>query len=117
MSQVPITFGDNVRVRDTPITRARSLSGRNGQVFGYTTPSITRVEVIGELLTDYAISVHFKDSGLSFWFAPELLEFMDHAPRTTVKVGEGKEWTRQTDGSWREKAAVAGPSRPWWKLW
>src|SRR5579862_8563638 len=99
MSQSPITFGDNVRVRDTPITRARSLSGLNGQVYGHTTPSITRVEVIGELLTDYAINVHFKDGGHSLWFAPELLEFIDHGGGTTVKVGRGKEWTRQTDGS------------------
>ena len=36
MSQVLIAFGDNVKVRDTELTRARSLSGLMGQVFGYT---------------------------------------------------------------------------------
>ena len=115
MAQAPIAFGDNVKVRDTQVTRARSLAGLKGQVYGHTTPSITRVEVIGELSSDYALNVHFDNLGQSFWFAPELLEFIDHGAGTVMRVGTGKEWTRQADGSWRE--ASSSPSRPWWKFW
>jgi hypothetical protein len=54
-----ISFGDNVRVRATSLTQELGLAGMSGQVYGETTPSVTNVEVIGELREDYAINVFF----------------------------------------------------------
>ena len=42
-----VSFGDNVRVVRTRETEALGVAGRVGQVFGYTTPSITGVVVVG----------------------------------------------------------------------
>jgi hypothetical protein len=75
-----LSFGDNVSVRDTDLTRARGLAGLRGQVYGVTTPSATGVVVIGESTADIAFNVHFKALDQEFWFAPELLQFIDHGP-------------------------------------
>jgi hypothetical protein len=90
-----------------------------GQVFGYTIPSITRVEVVGHLTSDFAVNVHFEDLGQSFWIAPEVLEFVGQAADTVVSVGAGKAWTREEDGSWREDPMAVSPTPPrrWWKPW
>ena len=113
------SFGDNVRVSAGPDTVARGLAGEVGVVFGETTPSVTGVEVIGVLLTDYAINVHFEHRKQSFWFAPELLEFVDHAPGTEIRLdGVPKKWTRAADGSWIEEETIGPtkrkPSRKFW---
>ena len=50
-----------------------------GQVYGETTPSVTGIEVVGNLRDDFAINVFFESRDTSYWFAPELLEFLDHA--------------------------------------
>ena len=57
MADQSISFGDHVRVRSTPLTEERGLAGLDGNVHGETTPSVTGVEVIGELKSDYAINV------------------------------------------------------------
>ena len=77
-------FGDKVRVRLTPVTEEKGLAGLVGMVCGQTTPSITRGligEIVGEPKQDYAINVLFEDLGTSIWFAPELLELIESAPR------------------------------------
>ena len=56
-----ISFGDNVRVRDVPATQAMDLAGLTGNVHGETTPSLTKVEVIGDLKEDYAINVFIEE--------------------------------------------------------
>ena len=73
------TFGDKVRIRSSVETESRGVAGLSGQVYGQTTPSVTGVDVIGELASDYAINVYFEDRQESFWFAPSLVEFIDHA--------------------------------------
>jgi hypothetical protein len=45
-----ITFGDNVRLRSTPETEALGLAGQVGQVYGETTPSVTGVTVVGQIV-------------------------------------------------------------------
>src|SRR5262245_43978397 len=119
MPEQAITFGDNVRVRDTRATREFSLAGATGQVLGHTTPSMMGVEVIGQLTSDFALNVHFNDLGRSFWFAPDLLELIDHAPGLEIRLyGVPKRWIRQADGSWAEESPTdSGRSRPWWKFW
>ena len=97
------TFGDRVRVRETPATKALGLDGIVGQVYGETTPSVTFVEVIGEPRGDYAINVYFQERRGEFWFHPDDLEFVDHAAGTQVSLnGINKKWVRTESGEWEE---------------
>ena len=109
----PVSFGDNVRVVATPETEAAGLAGRSGQVYGETTPSSTGVDVIGELASDFAINVYFDDLSQGFWLAPQLLEFIDHAPGTEMQLdGSPVKSVRQPDGSWVE--VPVQPRRSGW---
>ena len=113
-----ISFGDNVRVVTTPVTRGLSLAGRVGQVYGETTPSVTGVEVVGEVTEDYAIAVQFEGKSDSIWFAPQLLEFVDHAPGTEIIIGS-KRMVRDSSGAWIEDAPKEPKTsaKPWWRFW
>jgi hypothetical protein len=77
-----ISLGDTVKVVTNPQTSKKGLAGRVGVVYGQTVPSMSDVEVIGEVRDDYAINVHFDELDDAFWFAPELLEFIDHGEAT-----------------------------------
>jgi hypothetical protein len=108
-----ISFGDNVRVLRTSETDRLGIAGRLGNVYGETTPSNTEVEVVGELTRDYALNVYFDDVDQSFWLAPELLEFVDHAPGTEAWLeGSPTKSVRQPDGTWLE--VPVNPSSPGW---
>jgi hypothetical protein len=102
-------FGDNVRIRSTPLTQQLGYAGRSGSVYGETTPSAMGIEVIGDSAHDFALNVCFDDSqpegGL--WFAPELVEFVDHAPGTAFEIA-GTRVARRADGEWEP----IGPTRP-----
>ena len=112
------SFGDNVRILATSETEAKGIAGLVGQVFGETTPSVTGVEVIGELASDYAVNVFFEEAHESFWFAPALLEFMDHAPGTEITVGGvPKKWVRNESGQWCEESLDQSTKRSWWQFW
>jgi len=109
-----ISFGDNVRLRSTAETEALGLAGRVGQVYGETTPSITGVSVVGQLSGDYALNVHFEGRTDTLWFAPELLEFVDHAPGTEIRLaGVPRTWKRSATGAWVESRG----RKPWWRFW
>ena len=96
-------FGDNVRVKDTPETSKRNLAWQIGRVNGWTTPSKTGVEVIGEQSEDFAFNVSFEHLDEDVWFAPDLLEFVDHGAGTTVTIhGVPKKWVRTETGDWVE---------------
>lgn len=111
-------FGDKVRIRHLPETESKGLAGLVGNVYGQTTPSVTGVEVIGELTSDYAINVFFEDRDESFWFAPALVEFVDHAPGMEVTLdGVPKKWVRTETGDWREESTETKPKKPWWRFW
>jgi len=76
---------------------------------------VTLVDVIGEYHADYAVNVYFDELGKDYWFAPELLEFIDHAPGTEILVsGSNKKLVRTRDGRWREEPLS---TKPWWKFW
>jgi hypothetical protein len=115
-----ISFGDNVRVVRTPLTTGLGLAGLTGQVYGETTPSVTGVQVIGETTADYAINVKLKGRPDALWFAPELLEFIDHAPGTEVVIGNSR-LIRDSSGEWLEGADFAprlsAMKKPWWRFW
>lgn len=97
-------LGDNVRIRRTPETEAAGCAGLAGQVYGFTTPSILEETVIGTLADDFALNVFFEDRGTSAWFAPELLEFVDHGAGTELTAGENptKKFVRTAAGGWDE---------------
>jgi hypothetical protein len=116
----PISFGDNVRVRPSRETEARGVAGLRGQVYGATTPSVTGVSVIGPVTRDLAVNVHFEGRGETLWFAPELLEFIDHAPGTEVRLdGVAKKYVRSASGEWVEtkERVETRERRPWWRFW
>ena len=103
LQELHVSFGDTVRVIDTPVTQELGISGLVGSVFGETTPSQTGVEVFGELQSDAAINVFFEDLDEGYWLSPDLVEFIDHgAGATTFEIGD-KEWERTEDGQWKEK--------------
>lgn len=106
------SFGDNVRIVSTPLTVSLGFAGLRGEVRGETTPSVMGMEVIGELTDDYAINVHLDERDESHWFAPELVELIDHAPGTEFVIGDQR-FTRAADGSW----LADRPQKPWWRFW
>jgi hypothetical protein len=82
-----------------------------GNVFGETVPSSSGVTVIGDPTEDYALNVFFEDRRQGFWFAENLLEFLDHSPGATIRLdGVPKQWVRQESGAWAEMDAPAAPS-------
>ena len=120
LNQSTISFGDNVRVRATPLTEELELVGLVGQVYGETTPSVTGVQVIGDVREDYAINVFFDDRKESYWFVTELLELINHAPGTEITLdGVPKKWIRTASGDWAESDTddSVSVSKPWWRIW
>lgn len=104
-----ISFGDNVRILRTPETERLGIAEKIGNVYGETTPSSTGVDVIGELTSDYALNVYFDTLDASYWFAPHMLEFVNHAPGTEIHVhGSPFKSVRQPDGSWKKIPLNAG---------
>ena len=112
------TFGDNVRIRTSHETESKGVAGLIGQVYGQTTPSVSGVEVVGELTGDYAINVFFTDRNESLWFAPMLVEFVGHAPGTEIRIeGSASKWVRTEAGSWQKEKTKPEPHKPWWRFW
>ncbi len=109
-----IAFGDNVRILSSPETDEKGLAGKTGQVYGETTPSVTAIEVIGEVKDDYAFNVSIEGIGSELWFAPELLELVDHAEGTEIVIGNYRA-VRRADGTWDE-SGVNG-NKKWWHFW
>ena len=112
--EMAISFGDNVRVLPTLETDEAGISGKQGAVYGETTPSSTGIEVIGEVLNDYAINVHFEQLDKSVWLAPELLEFVNHGEGTEIVIGNHRA-VRRGDGSWQE--TQISTNKRWWQFW
>jgi hypothetical protein len=101
MTDQQISFGDNVKILETPTTREAGVAGLSGQVYGETTPSVTGVKVIGKVENDFAISVFIEEINKEFWFSPHLLELIDHGEGTEVIIGNQRT-VRQADGNWEE---------------
>jgi hypothetical protein len=95
-----VDVGDIVRILSTPETVAAGYADRTGTCYGFTTPSATRVEVIGSAFEDDALSIHFDD-GASAWFARSLVAFVDVNSGQMMRIG--KKWfVRTPDGDWIE---------------
>jgi hypothetical protein len=74
------SFGDFVRIQITRETEALGVAGLKGQVFGETIASISGEEIIGSSPSDFAINVYIEERAREFWFALELMEFLEHSP-------------------------------------
>jgi hypothetical protein len=120
------SFGDNVVIRSTPETVSAGVAGKTGSVSGFTTPSVTGVDVVGGTAEDYALAVMFDDDTPDTWFREDLIQFVDHGVGTEIRIGNMKA-VRAADGSWVETRLDGTPlapegvgpkeGRPWWKLW
>lgn len=98
-----ISYGDNVRIVRTPETERLGIAEMIGNVYGEATPSEEKLQVIGEPASDYALNVYFEKLDRSYWLAPQLLEFVDHAPGTEVFVhGSSFKSVHQRDGTWKQ---------------
>lgn len=101
--QSNVSYGDNVRIRRTDETERLGIADMIGNVYGETTPSESKVQVIGKPEVDYALNVYFDTLASSYWLAPQLLEFVNHAPGTEVHVhGSPFKSVRQPDGTWKD---------------
>ena len=94
-----VSFGDRVRVRSSSETAADGCAELEGDVYGFTTPSVTGVPVLGGAPEDFAINVYFEELSAARWFRPDLLEFVHHNAGAVMQVG-GSKIIRQADGSW-----------------
>ncbi len=110
-----ISFGDNVRILRTPETERLGLADTIGNVYGETTPSEPRADIVGGSPSDYAFNVYVESLDRGFWITPRLLEFVTHAPGTEVFV-HGSEFksVHQRDGSWKD-VPVNPPADSWFR--
>jgi hypothetical protein len=98
-----VSFGDRVRIRATDATVEAGLAGQVGTVFGLTTPSLGFVDdIVGDPIDDVAVNVNLEQGHGSVWFAPSLLEFLDHTPGLEIRIGE-KGFMRTESGEWKAK--------------
>ncbi len=102
MGDSRFTLGDKVRIRSTDVTESLGVAGHTGIVYGYTTPSVTGVDVIGTSPEDYAVSVGIEGRNEQFWFAVDLLEFVNHGAGTTMQIA-GRRFIRDERGEWLEE--------------
>jgi hypothetical protein len=96
------SFGDRVRVRESPATTAVGLNGLEGVVYGYTTPSVTGVSVIGVDSANFAIAVQVDDRNETLWFVSDLLEVIDRGEGMVATVA-GRTFVKNRDGGWDPK--------------
>jgi hypothetical protein len=112
-----IAFGDNVRIVDAEPTRRSGHSNMVGVCYGLTTPSATGVEVVGTSTGDAALNVHFEaDEIPDAWFAPELVDLVDHAVGSKATVGTTS-FAKSADGDWIEERSTVEPTtrRRWFR--
>jgi hypothetical protein len=109
------SFGDRVRIKSTPETIAAGLAGLEADVNGFTTPSVTNVEVIGGAPDDCAINVSPLAGGDTYWLRPDLLEVLHHNPGMELKVGNMKA-VRRADGTWDETVVLKHRQASWF-IW
>ena len=102
MTATPVDFGDRVRILMTDATRTSGHAGLVGQCYGITTPSLTGVQVVGLAGEDRALNVYFDDGG-DAWFAPEVVELVDHGAGTEVTIGDTR-LVRDEHGDWQRPA-------------
>ena len=94
-------FGDRVRIRPTPETNEAGIAGLEGDIYGMTTPSVTKIEAIGGAPDDRALNVSIGERGATYWVRPDLVELVHHNEGMVMKVGRVTA-VRTPDGTWTE---------------
>ena len=104
-------FADNVQIRTSPATEEAGIAGLAGEVFGWTKPSVTGVDVIGGASEDTAINVFVTDRDEEYWLNPELVELVDVGAGATMTVGS-KAFVKTEAGEWEEVGGERQPTPP-----
>ena len=94
-------MGDIVEIVRSPETVDAGVAGRRGTCYGFTTPSLTSVDVIGPTDDDHAVNVAFDD-GASGWFHPSLVTVVDVNAGQVAVIGD-KRFVRNERGDWIEE--------------
>lgn len=110
-------FGDTVRIRHTTETAQAGIAGREGTVYGFTTPSVTGVEVVGELMDDFALNVHVEALDAAFWLDPSNIELVSRPDTQVLTVGNKRIVVTRTEDGYQEDIEDLIPPRPWWRFW
>jgi hypothetical protein len=97
---------DTVEIVSSPETIGAGYAGKTGICYGFTTPSVTGVQVIGDEGDDRALNVGF-DNGTSAWFHPSLIGFVDVNAGQVAMVGD-KRFVRAPSGDWTEDPQPRG---------
>jgi hypothetical protein len=105
-------IGDNVKIVRSELTANLGHADRSGVFYGFTTPSVTGVAVVGEMTDDLAFVVGFDDD-TEVWFSPDLVELVDHAPGIRSTVGD-QEFVKGDDGDWVPLKTDKGTRRRRW---
>ncbi len=112
------SFGNKVKIKNTPETVSKGLADKTGQVYGHTTPTVTGVEVIGKTDKDFALNIHFDDLNESFWFDEGLIQQLDNGEGTEMTLdGIDKKWTKYSSGNWSEENTRPESKKKWWRFW
>ncbi|QNL22256.1 hypothetical protein HZR84_09995 [Hyphobacterium sp. CCMP332] len=115
------SFGNKVKIKDSPETREKELAGKVGDVYGQTTPSMMDFEIIGTPKDDFAVNVYFDDLQTSYWFDADLLETIDDGQGSVITLdGVDKKWTKGENGQWIEEdttPTTQSPDKKWWEFW
>lgn len=102
---------DHVRIRRSPETESAGVAEREGDVYGFTTPSVTGItDVIGGAPDDFAFNVCLEPDDTALWFRPDLIEFLHHNPGQEGRIGD-RRFIRQADGTWTEVAPTMPTGR------
>lgn len=120
------SFGNKVKIKDSPQTREKGLAGKTGDVYGQTTPSMMDFEIIGTPKDDFAVNVYFDDLKTSYWFDADLLETIDDGQGSVITLdGVDKKWTKGQNGQWIDEdtapttiqSTVKTTDKKWWEFW
>jgi hypothetical protein len=93
-------MGDRVRIVSTPEPIEHGWAGAEGTYYGFTTPSATGIEVIGQTV-DYGVNVGFGE-GVDAWFDASLVESIGYDPDDTMTIGD-RHFVRDAEGNWTPK--------------
>jgi len=98
----------------TPDTLQAKISGLEGAVYGFTTPSASGVTAVGPLSEDFALNVHIDSLKPGFWLDPSSIELVKRPEIMEFSVAGKTVRVTQKGGAYKEEVISA---RPWWKLW
>jgi hypothetical protein len=111
------TFGNTVKIKSSPETEKSDTAEKIGEIYGETTPSVTGVDVIGNLKRDYAVNVYFKDTKTSLWFDEDLLEVINSGEDSIMTLGD-KSFIKTKSGDWiPHKTNRSVSTKKWWQFW